>query len=118
MLALRDEGKTRAVGVCNHSVEQLDAAERIGSVQSVQPPLSLIRRDSAADVVPWAQANASPRALPTSDGVERHGCGHGLGRQPCRPSVCGTITGATLPLPGHFRCALSMSAWPTSWLTR
>ena len=59
MLALRDEGKTRSVGVCNHSVEQLDAAERIGSVQSVQPPLSLIRRDSAADVVPWAQGNGA-----------------------------------------------------------
>lgn len=59
MLALRDEGKVRHVGVCNHSVDQLSAAEELGHVDSLQPPLSLIRRDAAADVIPWADEHGT-----------------------------------------------------------
>ncbi|MCA1823545.1 MAG: aldo/keto reductase, partial [Frankia sp.] len=53
MLSLRDEGKVRAVGLSNHDVKQLDVAEEIGHVDSLQPPFSLIARDAAADLIPW-----------------------------------------------------------------
>ena len=55
MLELKDEGKVAAAGLSNHSVEQVAAAERIGHVDSVQPPLSLIVRDAAADLIPWCK---------------------------------------------------------------
>ena len=54
MARLVDEGKVRAAGVANFDVELLERAEAIRHVDSLQPPFSLIRRDSGADVVPWA----------------------------------------------------------------
>lgn len=54
-----DEGKVRAIGVANFTVELLDRAEAIRHVDSVQPPFSAIRRDSGADVIPWAAAHGS-----------------------------------------------------------
>ncbi|WP_199700630.1 aldo/keto reductase [Jiangella rhizosphaerae] len=51
---LVDEGKIRAAGLSNHDVKQLDAAESVGHVDALQPPLSLIRRDAASDVIPWS----------------------------------------------------------------
>jgi aryl-alcohol dehydrogenase-like predicted oxidoreductase len=59
MSRLIDEGKIRAAGVSNFSVEMLEVAEAIRHVDSVQPPLSLIRRDSGADVIPWAAAHGT-----------------------------------------------------------
>lgn len=53
LVGLRDQGKIRAAGVSNHSAAQLAAAERIGHVDSLQPPFSLIRRDAAAAEIPW-----------------------------------------------------------------
>ena len=52
MLALKDEGKIRAAGLSNHTVAQLEAAEAIGHVDTLQPPLSAIRRE-AADELAW-----------------------------------------------------------------
>jgi aryl-alcohol dehydrogenase-like predicted oxidoreductase len=57
MVRLRDEGKVRAIGVANFDETLLDRAEAIEHVDSLQPPFSLIRRDSAADVIPWAGAH-------------------------------------------------------------
>jgi aryl-alcohol dehydrogenase-like predicted oxidoreductase len=56
LLALKTEGKVRAVGLSNHNVEQLEAAERIGHVDTLQPPFSAIRRDAAATLLPWCAA--------------------------------------------------------------
>ncbi|PRX95686.1 aldo/keto reductase [Allonocardiopsis opalescens] len=53
MLDLVAEGKIRAAGVSNYGVAQLEASEKAGPVGSLQPPLSAIRRDAAADVIPW-----------------------------------------------------------------
>lgn len=50
---LRAEGKIRAAGLSNHGTAQLGAAERIGHVDSLQPPFNLIHREAAADVIPW-----------------------------------------------------------------
>ncbi len=57
MLEMRREGRIRAAGLSNHGVELLERAEAIGHVNSVQPPLSLINRRAAADVIPWAAAH-------------------------------------------------------------
>ncbi|MGE0794228.1 MAG: aldo/keto reductase [Acidimicrobiia bacterium] len=54
---LRDEGKVRAIGLSNHDVAQLEAAERLAHVDSLQPPLSAINRRAAGDVVPWCAAH-------------------------------------------------------------
>jgi aryl-alcohol dehydrogenase-like predicted oxidoreductase len=53
LLQLKAEGKVRAVGLSNHDVRQLEAAERLGHVDTLQPPFSAIRRDFAADELPW-----------------------------------------------------------------
>lgn len=53
LLDLEAEGKVRAVGLSNHDVDQLAAAERLGHVDVAQPPLSAIRRDAAARELPW-----------------------------------------------------------------
>jgi aryl-alcohol dehydrogenase-like predicted oxidoreductase len=51
---LKREGKVRAVGLSNHNTSRLDAAESIGTVDAIQPRFSLIHRDAADDVLPWA----------------------------------------------------------------
>ena len=57
LVRLREQGKIRAAGVSNHSVSQLEAVEQIGHVDSLQPPLSMIRRDAAAAEIPWCAAH-------------------------------------------------------------
>jgi aryl-alcohol dehydrogenase-like predicted oxidoreductase len=57
MARLVQEGKVRAVGVSNFDVARLERAESLRHVESVQPPFSLIRREAAADVIPWAAAH-------------------------------------------------------------
>jgi aryl-alcohol dehydrogenase-like predicted oxidoreductase len=54
-----DEGKVRAIGVSNFGVELLERCERIRHVDSLQPPFSLIARESAAGVIPWAAAHGT-----------------------------------------------------------
>ena len=57
MLALCAEGKVAHVGLSNHDVDQLEVAEAIGHVESLQPPFSAIDRAAAADVLPWCHAH-------------------------------------------------------------
>jgi aryl-alcohol dehydrogenase-like predicted oxidoreductase len=56
LVELRKEGKVRAVGLSNHNVQQLTQAERIGHVDSLQPPFSAIRRDAAAELA-WCRTH-------------------------------------------------------------
>jgi aryl-alcohol dehydrogenase-like predicted oxidoreductase len=53
MLKMKAQGKVAAIGLSNHSLAQVVAANAVGHVDSVQPPLSLIVRDPAADLIPW-----------------------------------------------------------------
>lgn len=53
----RAAGKLRAIGLSNHTAEQLSRAEAIGHVDTLQPPFSLIKRDAAATVLPWCAAH-------------------------------------------------------------
>src|SRR6185369_3569171 len=50
---LVEEGKVRLGGVSNYSAALLDQLEGIRHVESLQPPLSLIRRDAASHELPW-----------------------------------------------------------------
>jgi aryl-alcohol dehydrogenase-like predicted oxidoreductase len=54
LLDLRAEGKIRAAGLSNHDVNQLEAAEKAGHVDSLQPPFSAIHR-AAADEIAWCE---------------------------------------------------------------
>jgi aryl-alcohol dehydrogenase-like predicted oxidoreductase len=58
LLELKDEGKIRAAGLCNHNAAQLEAAERVGHVDSLQPPFSAIRRTAAPDIA-WCAAHST-----------------------------------------------------------
>jgi len=57
LLDLKKEGKVRAVGLSNHNVKQLEAAEAIGHVETLQPPFSAIRRGAADAELPWCHAH-------------------------------------------------------------
>jgi aryl-alcohol dehydrogenase-like predicted oxidoreductase len=57
LLDLKTEGKVRAVGLSNHTAAQLTDAERLGHVDTLQPPFSAIRRDVAEAELPWCHAN-------------------------------------------------------------
>ncbi|NYZ14110.1 aldo/keto reductase [Azospirillum sp. RWY-5-1] len=59
LLALKEEGKVRAVGLSNHNAAQLEAAEAVGHVDTLQPPFSAIRRDVAAAELPWCAAHGT-----------------------------------------------------------
>jgi aryl-alcohol dehydrogenase-like predicted oxidoreductase len=53
MLRLAEEGKVRWPGVSNYDVPRLEACEKLGHVQSLQPPFSMIRRDVGSAQIPW-----------------------------------------------------------------
>jgi aryl-alcohol dehydrogenase-like predicted oxidoreductase len=50
---LRAEGKIRAAGLSNHWVAQLEAAQAVAQVDSVQLPLSLIKPAAVGIEAPW-----------------------------------------------------------------
>lgn len=57
LLDLKREGKIRAAGLSNHGLAQLEAAERLGHVDTLQPPFSAIRREVAEHELPWCVTN-------------------------------------------------------------
>jgi aryl-alcohol dehydrogenase-like predicted oxidoreductase len=59
MVQLRAEGKARTIGVSNFDVALLERCEAVGHVDSVQPPFSLIQRETAAELLPWARAHGT-----------------------------------------------------------
>jgi aryl-alcohol dehydrogenase-like predicted oxidoreductase len=56
---LKRDGKIRYAGLSNHSAVQLEAAERIAHVDSLQPPFSAIRRDFAGADLSWCRAHGT-----------------------------------------------------------
>jgi aryl-alcohol dehydrogenase-like predicted oxidoreductase len=52
---LKEEGLVRHIGVSNFSVAQLERAEAIAPVETLQPPYSLLDRDVEDDVLPWCR---------------------------------------------------------------
>lgn len=59
MLEFVAAGKVRAIGLSNHDVAQAQAAEKVGHVDSMQPPLSIIDRGAGADLLPWCARNGT-----------------------------------------------------------
>lgn len=51
---LQTEGKVRWIGVSNFSVSQLQRAQKIAPITSNQPPYSLVRPESEAEILPYA----------------------------------------------------------------
>ncbi|MBW4720443.1 aldo/keto reductase [Saccharothrix obliqua] len=59
LLELVREGKVRHVGVSNFDTALLDRCAAVGRVETLQPPLSLVKREAAADVIPWCARNGT-----------------------------------------------------------
>ncbi len=57
MVELKNEGKVRYIGVCNFDVQLLNKCMQIESVQSLQPPYSLLRRDIEKEILPYCLEN-------------------------------------------------------------
>jgi aryl-alcohol dehydrogenase-like predicted oxidoreductase len=55
---LMEQGKIRAAGVSNYSVEQMDQASSVVELSSNQVAYSMVRRDIEQDVVPWCLENS------------------------------------------------------------
>jgi aryl-alcohol dehydrogenase-like predicted oxidoreductase len=55
LAALKMEGKVRWIGTSNFSVAELQAAQHIAPVTSLQPPYSLIRRGIEDELLPFCQ---------------------------------------------------------------
>jgi aryl-alcohol dehydrogenase-like predicted oxidoreductase len=55
MAQLQREGKVRWIGVSNFDVEQLQRAQAIAPITSLQPPYSLVRREIQAEILPFCQ---------------------------------------------------------------
>lgn len=54
---LQREGKVRWIGVSNFNVPQIERAQAIAPVTSVQPQYSLIHREAENDVLPYCRRN-------------------------------------------------------------
>lgn len=50
---LKSEGKLRHIGVCNFNVAQLQRAQAIAPVTSLQPPYSMLRRGIETEILPF-----------------------------------------------------------------
>ena len=57
LMALKDQGKIRAIGVSNFSLDQLKEICALGPVESLQPPYSLFWRHVEPDTLAWCQSN-------------------------------------------------------------
>ncbi|MCP4312610.1 MAG: aldo/keto reductase [Bacteroidetes bacterium] len=54
---LKDQGKIRAAGVSNYSLEQMQQASELLDLASNQLPYSMVRRDIEEGIVPWCVEN-------------------------------------------------------------
>jgi aryl-alcohol dehydrogenase-like predicted oxidoreductase len=59
MAELAAEGKVRWLGVCNFPRDLLERVEQVRHVDSVQPPLNMIERRAAEQLLPWAREHGS-----------------------------------------------------------
>ncbi len=52
---LKKQGKVRAIGVSNFNVEQMKRAQKIASIDSLQPPYSLVHPDVQNEILPFCE---------------------------------------------------------------
>ena len=55
---LKREGKVRYIGVSNFNVEQMQRAMAIATIDTLQPPYSLIHPEADAEILPFCEKNA------------------------------------------------------------
>jgi aryl-alcohol dehydrogenase-like predicted oxidoreductase len=55
MAQLQHEGKVRWIGVSNFNVEQMERAQAIAPITSLQPPYSLVHREVEAEILPFCE---------------------------------------------------------------
>ena len=55
MAKLQAEGKIRNIGVSNFNAQQMQRAQKIAPVASLQPPYSLLAKDVETSILPFAQ---------------------------------------------------------------
>jgi aryl-alcohol dehydrogenase-like predicted oxidoreductase len=55
---LKEQGKIRAAGVCNYSLEQLKEAEKTIRIEADQIHYSMLKRDAEKDIVPYVLQNS------------------------------------------------------------
>jgi aryl-alcohol dehydrogenase-like predicted oxidoreductase len=55
LAALKTQGKVRWIGVSNFNAAQIQRAEKIAPVTSLQPPYSIIRRQIEAETLPYCE---------------------------------------------------------------
>ena len=72
---LKQEGKTRFIGVSNFSVAQMERAAKIAPITSLQPPYSMLNRNVEAEILPYCEK-------------------HNVGVINYSPMVSGLLTGA------------------------
>ena len=54
---LKDQGKIRAAGVSNYSLEEMKAGNRLLRLEANQLPYSMLKRDIEEDIIPWLLKN-------------------------------------------------------------
>jgi aryl-alcohol dehydrogenase-like predicted oxidoreductase len=52
---LYEDGRIRAIGVSNYSVQQMDAFRGVAPLHTAQPPYNLFEREAEEDVLPYCQ---------------------------------------------------------------
>src|SRR5215510_3026815 len=57
MHTLFEQGKIRAIGVSNFSVEQMERFRRVAPLHVLQPPYNLFERGIETDILPYCQKN-------------------------------------------------------------
>jgi aryl-alcohol dehydrogenase-like predicted oxidoreductase len=56
MARLKEQGKVRYIGVSNFNVQQMQRAQSIAPITSLQPPYSLIAREVEPEILPYARS--------------------------------------------------------------
>jgi aryl-alcohol dehydrogenase-like predicted oxidoreductase len=57
MLKLYEEGKIRAIGVSNYSVEQMDTFRKFAPLHTAQPPFNLYEQQAKKEILPYCYQN-------------------------------------------------------------
>src|SRR6201997_4870466 len=55
LAALKEEGKVRNIGVSNFNVAQMQRAQAIAPITSLQPPYSLVHREVESEILPFVE---------------------------------------------------------------
>ncbi len=57
MAKLQQQGKVRYIGVSNFTVEQIRRVQKVTEITSLQPPYSMLHRDTEKELLPYCRKN-------------------------------------------------------------